>query len=298
MKKILIVGNFTKDIIYYGNYYKESIGGPPHYISRVLQDYNDVKIIILSSIGRDFPSGYIDKLCTRNIECIIERHSLPNIVFKNIYENDKRIQILEGGEYKIRYENIESVGDVDFAIVSPVYNEIDYSFLEDIRSRYKSAVDPQGFLRKRSIGNFIKLVKSSPIYFSKIDILKPSREEFRVLTDNYTDINSIRSFAESIIVTDGVRGSYLLGHDIYHIPAYIIRDVDSTGAGDMYLGLLVYHILKGFELIEACIHSTAIVSLYLEGLSLRSNIVEERVYNISDRVKILHYEHFIMLLKG
>ena len=49
-----------------------------------------------------------------------------------------------------------------------------------------------------------------------------------------------------ICVTRGARGSVLLDGDILHdAPAFDVRVVDSTGAGDVFRGAFIYTLLRG-----------------------------------------------------
>ncbi len=54
------------------------------------------------------------------------------------------------------------------------------------------------------------------------------------------------------IVTAGREGSFIMydGH-VWHIPALGGPGVDSTGAGDSFVGALVYYLSNGDDLIEA-----------------------------------------------
>lgn len=297
MKKILVIGNFTRDVNILDSGRRSSIGGPPYYIHKALKHHPDLKLIIVSSIGKDFPSESINDICKDNVECILKQYNTPTISFVNDYRNVVRKQSVKGGGYKITAEQISSVGKVDFSIVSPVLNEVDKSLLEGIKSRFKVAVDPQGFLRVLDNG-MVRLVSSDLSYYQGVDILKPSVEEFRVLTrdlkDIYTILNLVRGY---IIVSNGDQGAYLLmDRSTYYIPAYKVRGVDVTGAGDMFLGSLIYSLVKGTSILDSCIYSNAVVSILLEQDVLSSDLLNYRMDFIKKRLKIFKLEELKNIL--
>jgi len=291
MKKILVIGNFTRDVNILDSGKRSSIGGPPYYIHKALKYYSDLKLIIVSSIGNDFPRESINDLCKDNVECILKQYSTPTISFVNDYRNVVRKQSVKGGGYKITAEQIRSVGKVDFSIVSPVLDEVDKSLLEEIKSRSRVAVDPQGFLRVLDDG-MIRLASSDLSYYQGVDILKPSVEEFRVLTRDLKDLYSILNIVRGyVVVSSGDKGAYLLIDGFtYYIPAYKVKGVDVTGAGDMFIGSLIYSLVKGTSILDSCIYSNAVVSILLERDVISSDLLNYRINFIKKGLKIFKLE--------
>jgi len=68
--------------------------------------------------------------------------------------------------------------------------------------------------------------------------------------------------AGAVILTLGERGSLVVTPDAaQHVPAQVVKAVDSTGAGDAYVGSLAYFQGRGTSLLEAARHAGAIATL-------------------------------------
>ena len=57
---------------------------------------------------------------------------------------------------------------------------------------------------------------------------------------------------KQVIVTLGKHGSlYVSESKIHHVPCKVVEAVDTTGAGDCYIGSLAFFISHGDDIIEA-----------------------------------------------
>jgi ribokinase len=71
--------------------------------------------------------------------------------------------------------------------------------------------------------------------------------------------------AGAVILTLGARGSLVVTpHATEHVPAQVVKAVDSTGAGDAYVGSLAYFLGLGQPLLEAAQHAGAIATLSVQ----------------------------------
>jgi len=99
----------------------------------------------------------------------------------------------------------------------------------------------------KSAEDAIKQMKAGLTY---ADILKVSEEELQLLT-NIDDITQSTQFLYDeynislTVVTLGSKGSYYRRGKLEgYIPAYTVKAVDTTGAGDGFFGALLYQILE------------------------------------------------------
>jgi len=85
-----------------------------------------------------------------------------------------------------------------------------------------------------------------------VDVLFGNFQEAQVLTDTDTPRDAVRVLAEHCrvaVVTMDDKGSYIQqGDRLYEIPAYPVKAVDTTGAGDMYAAGLLYGLTHGLSL--------------------------------------------------
>ena len=66
----------------------------------------------------------------------------------------------------------------------------------------------------------------------------------------------------SLIITLGSQGSLIADKgDTYIIPALTVKAIETTGAGDSYVGALAYGLLHGYPLIEAAKIATKAASI-------------------------------------
>jgi ribokinase len=67
--------------------------------------------------------------------------------------------------------------------------------------------------------------------------------------------------AGSVVLTRGSRGSLVAnGNHMLHLPAQRVQAVDSTGAGDAYVGSLAHFLARGSDLTEAARRAGAIAT--------------------------------------
>ena len=93
------------------------------------------------------------------------------------------------------------------------------------------------------------------------DILSPNETETELLTgqpvDSLDDVaEAARSLltrgAQTVVVTLGKRGALLVQRDaVHHVPPTPVQAVDTTGAGDAFIGALAVFLGEGHSLIQA-----------------------------------------------
>jgi ribokinase len=101
---------------------------------------------------------------------------------------------------------------------------------------------------------------------SSVDLLVPNRGELAVLAgrDEGKELDEVISAARAldgpsaVVVTLGAEGAVLItADDALHVPAFDVKPVDTTGAGDAFCGALADALVRGDELAEAVRWATA-----------------------------------------
>ncbi|MBM4431518.1 MAG: ribokinase, partial [Chloroflexi bacterium] len=110
-------------------------------------------------------------------------------------------------------------------------------------------------------------------FLGKAHYLVPNETETRILTGlAVDDLSSAEKAARQflgygvrdVIITLGERGALLVtGHATTHVPARKVKVVDTTAAGDAFIGVLAVALAKGFSQAEAvhyaaCAGTTAV----------------------------------------
>ena len=71
----------------------------------------------------------------------------------------------------------------------------------------------------------------------------------------------LRRGAGTVILTLGERGSLVVTpHSADHVPVQLVRAVDTTGAGDAYVGSLAYFLAAGLPLSESARKASAVAT--------------------------------------
>jgi ribokinase len=72
------------------------------------------------------------------------------------------------------------------------------------------------------------------------------------LEDAVPAARSLRSGAQTVIVTMGPKGAVAVGGDtVDHVPGHAVRAVDTVGAGDCFCGILAAALDEGFSITDA-----------------------------------------------
>ena len=78
---------------------------------------------------------------------------------------------------------------------------------------------------------------------------------------------------KALTITLGERGSITAsGDDIFEVPAFRVKAVDTTGAGDVFHGGYLYGVLQGWDLRTAVIFASALAAMKCRMIGGRAGI--------------------------
>lgn len=116
------------------------------------------------------------------------------------------------------------------------------------------------------------------------DIFCPNESEAELLTgkkiNSMTDIEEMaKKFvtlgAKSVIITLGENGCYVLSNGVgKHISANKVSVVDSTGAGDAFVGALAHFLDLGIDIFESSKRASAVATISVQGKGTQSSFPE------------------------
>jgi ribokinase len=121
-----------------------------------------------------------------------------------------------------------------------------------------------------------------PEIYANTDILCPNESETELLTGMpVVSLEEAIAAAQAllargprtVILTLGERGSLLVQADgaTHHVPTPAVRAVDTTGAGDAYVGSLAYFLAAGKPLTDAMARASVIAATSVQSLGTQSS---------------------------
>ena len=258
----VVIGNLTIDYVGGGG---RRLGGPPSYCGIFLAPRT--KVSVISNIGYDFPSGWIESLEDIGVDVSGVRTTPESAVFELKEEANGRSITVTSSGIPIPPESVDIT--IDIGIASPVLGEIGPSLLEILRKRASFlAVDLQGFVRTREEnGTVIFGAKEGTLEnFPGVDLIKGSMREAGAVTsrrDPSEALNRLRKYGEVAAITLGEAGA-VVGYENENIliPPFEISDTkDATGSGDVFLAALALLIFTGEGIEQASAYACAAASI-------------------------------------
>ena len=95
---------------------------------------------------------------------------------------------------------------------------------------------------------------------SKVNYLVVNEVEAEYYLKEKIDLSNIETISlklrekvkDGLVLTLGTQGSYYIDNDVSYIPIVEVKAIDTTGAGDSYIGAFVYGLMKGYSEVDAC----------------------------------------------
>ncbi len=265
MKKILVIGSiaidntiFTQKLPSAGtttiaDSYFSNIGGKGANQACAAM-YLGADVHFIGAVGKDhYGDNVIKFLKEEGLKARIKRSDKPTgVAFIILDESnaENRILIVQGANTDLTKEDIDKNIDL--------FTEGDI-----LLTQFENSMETVEYILKRAKERGMTVVLNpAPIkqfnekYYSFVDILVPNEHELESLT-NTADVKKgcellLQKGAKNIIVTLGEKGSFFINKDkAFKVEPHKVEAIDTTAAGDSYLGALVAKLSQGSEINEA-----------------------------------------------
>ena len=222
-------------------------------------------VVLISAIGDDyFGKKIINSLREYDVSCqnvkIIKgaRTGVALIILEKS-TNDNYIVVDVGAN------NLLDFNDVKVALSQAKKDDLFVSQLE-----VKCDVVKKSLIEAKKIG-LKTILNPAPIdkeilgSLQYVDLLITNEIEIKALTDvNVFDLGTAKTAyailcnkgLKELIVTLGEKGSIYVGMSSYFIPAIKVDAVDTTSAGDAYIGALIVQLSEGNDMKKAMLYAT------------------------------------------
>lgn len=239
------------------------LGGTTSYASIVAQKLGK-QTTVLTSVGRDFLfHSYFDDLgiAFENIE------ASETTVFQNTYDiHGHRTQYLLAradiiGPNHIHHSMLDS-GIVQLCLID---DEIDWSVVDRFEPALKGATI-QGCLRQWNQDGLVSAKEMDWTLLSKVDVAIFSTQDIKGFEHC---LPAILDSCGHVVITDGSKGAtvHYKGED-HHFPAYAVKEVDATGAGDVFTTSYLIRYAETMDISAACMFAHCTASFVIEGEGL------------------------------
>jgi sugar/nucleoside kinase (ribokinase family) len=288
MFDLVVVGNFCIDLIKSPRITsKLTLGGSPTYVSVAARNLR-MKVSIISNVGEDFSDEYIEWLIAKGVDLSglkqIKNALTTSFVLR--YDGGRRRLKLESLAPSIEPEDIPKSLEAKVIHIAPIANEITPKVVNALRKAAKTlSIDPQGFIRSFDKNGNVSLNRLTNLSMLKeTELFKSSSDEVKIgtgLSDLHSAMKKICECGVKIVIaTKGAEGSFLFYEGAFHfIPSCKPRfNVDSTGAGDTFMGSFLAEYIRGRDPIWCACAGSAAASFVVEGLGPAVFGTQDEVY--------------------
>ena len=270
MKSICVIGSLNMDLVVnvdkmpkpgetlIGSNFKEVPGGKGANQAVAMAKLSG-NVSMIGKVGNDnFGKTLITALKNNNVNTkhISITDTNTGIALITVDKNAQNaIVVAPGANFELNKKdidnNIDCIKSSDIVVIQ----------LETPLETVKYALHVAKNLNKYTILNPAPAVKLDEEIISKVDLLTPNETELEILSDikieNENDISKaaskmIEKGVKELIVTLGSKGSLYINKEIsFFKPAYKVKAIDTTAAGDSFTGALAVALSKDKNIKEA-----------------------------------------------
>ena len=249
------------------------------------------RVRLVGAVGKDYEEQFIADLQRHGIEYRIVPSEHTGGFSLEYYDDfgNRTLDLISRAGHVGELEPHWYAGSKG-VLIGPILGEVSFDNIRSIRKSFDGLFfcDPQGLLRGADSDGRIFHEKPDGIeeVLGLFDIVKPNELEGRVLTgidcreNPYQAARIIHSWGPKIVVvTLAELGSIIFdGSEFVDIPPYEVDLLDSTGAGDTYMGGFTYEYLKtGGDLRKAGCFASCASSIMIENVGPDYVMTEDAV---------------------
>jgi hypothetical protein len=255
----VIVGNVARDVVPGG----WRPGGTAVYAAHVARGLGRRVGLVTAATEDVVRAGLPDDVP------VVRHPAAVSTSFENVYTAAGRVQYLRAAGEPVPAGAVpETWAPARVVLLGPVFHEVDGSVAE--RFHGVIGVCVQGYLR--GVGADGRVEPQPPDTWDAAPLLRRARvlflSEEDIALDAAGDILATWARAVPIlVVTDGRHGARIHAEGIWrHVPAFTVRDVDPTGAGDAFAAGYLVALDEGADPWAAARFAAAAASFVVEAV--------------------------------
>jgi len=254
MSKLLIVGTVAFDAIEtpFGKTDK-ILGGAATYIGLSASTFG-VKSGIVSVVGGDFPTSYLDKLEGKGIDTsgIEIKKEGKTFFWSGKYHNDLNVRDTLVTELNVLADFNpvvpENFKNSEFLMLGNLHPAVQMGVIKQMPKRPKLVVlDTMNFWMDNTLDELLEVIK-------KVDVITINDEEARQLSGEYSLVKAAHKIhnmgPKYVVIKKGEHGALIFNNgNVFFAPALPLEEVfDPTGAGDTFAGGFIGYLTKTEDL--------------------------------------------------
>jgi sugar/nucleoside kinase (ribokinase family) len=299
MSKLLIVGTVAFDAIEtpFGKTDK-ILGGAATYIGLSASTFG-IKSGIVSVVGGDFPTDYLQKLENKGIDTsgIEIKKEGKTFFWSGKYHNDLNVRDTLITELNVLADFNpvvpENFKEAEFLMLGNLHPAVQMGVINQMPKRPKLVVlDTMNFWMDNSLNELLEVIK-------KVDVITINDEEARQLSGEYSLVKAAHKIHKMgpkyVVIKKGEHGALIFNNgNVFFAPALPLEEVfDPTGAGDTFAGGFIGYLTKTEDLSfsnmkKAIIYGSNLASFCVEKFGtekmehLTSEVINNRLLQFKD----------------
>ena len=238
------------------------LGGTASYSSLVARQLG-LHTGILTSVGDDFEFAQVFE--KQGIQ-VWNKAAPKTTLFENIYLNGTRIQYLHERANTLFADDIPA-GCLSARIVlfCPIAGEVDFSVMQQFPHALKGATI-QGWLRQWDERGRISPKAMDWSQLAAADVVIMSDADIQGFE---SAIPAIAAAVEVLVMTQGAGGAQVFYQNRqFHFPSYPVKEVDATGAGDVFATAFLIKYAETRDIAQAAGFANCAASFVVEGVGI------------------------------
>lgn len=255
------------------------LGGTASYASLVAKQLG-LKTGILTSVGDDFE--FFDFFEKNGIQ-FWNKKAERTTVFENIYQNSQRSQYLHARAETLYADDVPAEClAANIVLFCPIADEVDFSIFRKFSHALKGATI-QGWLRQWD--------ENGRVFPKKMDWSQLAAADVVIMSDAdiqgfEAEIPTVASFVKVLVMTQGARGATVFSQNQkFYFPAFPIKEVDATGAGDVFATAFLIKFAETRDLALSTGFAHCAASFVVEGVGIENLADIGRINNRLERYR-------------
>lgn len=254
----VVVGHLTHDSLPAGGY---QVGGTATYAAIAAQRLGMFARVLTSAVPSDC---CVDALSSIEVVCRPARFTTK---FENTYlEGHRRQRLLAVAESLTSDDLPPAWACSEVVHLGPVAREVAPDMVDAFTSSLVG-ITPQGWLRTWDDAGVVASCEwpNARALLSSVDIVVMSADD--LFTRH--DLHDYVRWARALVLTVGNRGAIVYhGGREEHVTAFDVREVDPTGAGDVFAAVCLVRLYETGDLVDAVRYANCAASFVVEGVGI------------------------------